>query len=89
MIAAFFADFEAYRPAIDQPIDVEALLSELFNIQEQIADTENLKVDTAKIFIDGVTEGNPFLHPLHYPICSPKKLSPTYFSTRQRILCYL
>ena len=55
MTAAFFADFDAYRPTIDQPIDVEALLSELFKIQEQVADTENLKVDTAKIFIDGVT----------------------------------
>ena len=67
MTAAFFADFEAYRPAIDQPIDVEALLSELFKIQEQVAETENLKVDTAKIFIDGVTEGNPFSTPPTLP----------------------
>ena len=67
MTAAFFADFEAYRPSIDQPINVDALLNELLKMQQRVADTDNLKVDTAKIFIDGVTEGNPFSTPPTLP----------------------
>ena len=67
MTAAFFADFEAYRD-IDQPINVDALLNELLKMQQRVADTDNLKVDSAKIFIDGVTEGNPFSTPPTLPM---------------------
>lgn len=67
MTAAFFADFEDYRPALDQPIDVEALVGEVITLREQLASTENIKVDTAKIFIDGVTEGNPYSTPPTLP----------------------
>ena len=67
MTAAFFADFEAYRPALDQPIDVDALIGELIKLRESVTNTNNLKVDTAKIFIDGVTEGNPFSTPPTLP----------------------
>tara|TARA_B110000503_G_scaffold33521_1_gene54477 strand:- start:1482 stop:3518 length:2037 start_codon:yes stop_codon:yes gene_type:complete len=67
MTAAFFADFEDYRPSLDQPIDVDRLISELKAIQERHKDVKNLKIDTAKIFVDGVAEGNPYASPPSLP----------------------
>ena len=68
MTAAFFADFEAYRPSIDQPINVDALLNELLKMQQRVADTDNLKVDSAKIFIDGLLRAIPSQHRPHCPM---------------------
>jgi len=67
MTVAFFAEFEDYRPSIDQPIDVDRLVSELKAIQERHKNVKNLKIDTAKIFVDGVMEGNPYASPPSLP----------------------
>ena len=67
MTVAFFADFEDYRPSPDKPISIERLISEFTAIQRRHKDVENLKIDTAKIFVDGVTEGNPHANPPALP----------------------
>lgn len=67
MTAAFFANFEAYRPALDKPIDVDALINKVIELRKKVANIKNFKVDTAKIFIDGVTEGNPYSTPPTLP----------------------
>lgn len=67
LTAAFYADFEDYRPAIDQPINIAALMADLTAIQQRHEGVLNLKIDTAKIFVDGVIEGDPYSFPPMLP----------------------
>ncbi len=67
MTVAFFADFEDYRPCPDKPINIERLINEFTAIQRRHKNVENLKIDTAKIFVDGVTEGDPYANPPTLP----------------------
>ena len=67
MTVAFFADFEDYRPSPDKPINIERLINEFTAIQRRHKNVENLKIDTAKIFVDGVTEGDPHANPPTLP----------------------
>jgi predicted amidohydrolase YtcJ len=67
MTAAFYADFDNYRPSADQPISVDALMADLTRIQKRHEDILNLKIDTAKIFVDGVIEGDPYSFPPMLP----------------------
>jgi predicted amidohydrolase YtcJ len=67
MSAAFYADFEAYRPYPDAAIDVDAVVADMQQLQAAHQGIANLKLDTAKIFIDGVTEGNPYAQPPTLP----------------------
>ena len=67
LTAAFYADFEDYRPAIDQPINIAALMADLIATQQRHEGVLNLKIDTAKIFVDGVIEGDPYSFPPMLP----------------------
>ncbi|MCS5594836.1 MAG: amidohydrolase family protein [Porticoccaceae bacterium] len=67
MTVAFFADFEDYRPSPDKPINIKRLINEFTAIQRRHKNVENLKIDTAKIFVDGVTEGDPHANPPTLP----------------------
>ena len=67
LTAAFYADFEDYRPAIDQPINIAALMADLTDTQQRHEGVLNLKIDTAKIFVDGVIEGDPYSFPPMLP----------------------
>ena len=67
LTAAFYADFEDYRPAIDQPINIAALMADLTATQQRHEGVLNLKIDTAKIFVDGVIEGDPYSFPPMLP----------------------
>jgi|TARA_B110000444_G_scaffold91756_1_gene86700 predicted amidohydrolase YtcJ len=67
MTAAFYADFDDYRPNADQPISVDALMADLTAIQQRHEGVLNLKIDTAKIFVDGVIEGDPYSFPPMLP----------------------
>ena len=67
MSVAFYADFEDYRPHPDAAIDVDAVVAELQQLQAAHQGIANFKLDTAKIFVDGVTEGNPYAQPPTLP----------------------
>lgn len=67
MTAAFFAEFEDYRPQPDQAIDVDKLVTDLQAVQKKYHHIENLKIDTAKVFVDGVIEGDPYSNPPTLP----------------------
>lgn len=67
LTAAFYPEFEDYRPALDESINIAALITDLRNIQVTHKDVTNLKIDTAKIFVDGVLEGDPYAFPPTLP----------------------
>ena len=67
MSAAFYADFEDYRPDPDAAIDIDAVVADIQQLQAAHQGIANFKLDTAKIFIDGVTEGNPYAQPQTLP----------------------
>ena len=67
MSAAFYADFEDYRPDPDAAIDIDAVVADIQQLQAAHQGIANFKLDTAKIFIDGVTEGNPYAQPPTLP----------------------
>ncbi|MFM1605064.1 MAG: amidohydrolase [Porticoccaceae bacterium] len=67
LTAAFYPEFEDYRPAIGKPIDIKALMDDLKSTQLRHQDIVNLKIDTAKIFVDGVIEGDPYASPPMLP----------------------
>lgn len=80
MSVAFYADFEDYRPQPDAAIDVDAVVADMQNLQTAHRGIANFKLDTAKIFIDGVTEGNPHSHPPTLPNAASLKnyLQPVF-----------
>ena len=67
MSAAFYTDFEDYRPDPDAAIDIDAVVADIQQLQAAHQGIANFKLDTAKIFIDGVTEGNPYAQPPTLP----------------------
>jgi predicted amidohydrolase YtcJ len=67
MSIAFYADFEHYRPNPDAAIDVDAVVADMLAVQATHQGIANFKVDTAKIFIDGVIEGDPYSMPPTLP----------------------
>ena len=67
MSAAFYAEFEDYRPDPDAAIDIDAVVADIQQLQAAHQGIANFKLDTAKIFIDGVTEGNPYAQPPTLP----------------------
>ena len=67
LTAAFYPEFENYRPSYDKPIDIPNLLADLLKTQARHSGVQNLKIDTAKIFVDGVIEGDPHAMPPMLP----------------------
>ena len=78
--AAFYTDVDDYRSAPDQAIDAEAIVADVLAAQKQYQDVPNLKVDSAKIFIDGVIEGDPLSDPPSLPNAAALEhyLQPTF-----------
>ena len=72
--AALFLDRRNFEAA--GGIDVAAMVKEATSRREAFADAPRMKVDTAKIFVDGVIEGNPLNDPPTLPnaaVLSPYK----------------
>ena len=67
LTVAFYPEFENYRPSHDKPIDIPHLLADLLKTQARHSGVKNLKIDTAKIFVDGVIEGDPHAMPPMLP----------------------
>jgi predicted amidohydrolase YtcJ len=67
MSAAFFTDFSDYRSSADKPAAIAALIATLSAARDRNSDVANLKVDTAKVFVDGVIEGDPLANPPTLP----------------------
>ena len=80
MSAAFYVDVDDYRSAADRTIDTEAIVADVLAAQKQYRDVPNLRVDTAKIFIDGVIEGDPLSDPPALPNAAVLEhyLQPTF-----------
>ena len=78
--AAFYTDVDDYRSAPGQAIDAEAIVADVLAAQKQYQDVPNLKVDSAKIFIDGVIEGDPLSDPPSLPNAAALEhyLQPTF-----------
>ncbi|MEP5766062.1 MAG: amidohydrolase family protein [Halieaceae bacterium] len=64
--ASLFQDVGDFTDA-DGAIDVPAMLAELEEIREAYRDIAGIRTETAKIFVDGVIEGNPLNDPPTLP----------------------
>ncbi|MGB5247940.1 MAG: amidohydrolase family protein [Woeseia sp.] len=63
---ALFPSFDDYRGADGVP-DIAAIISDFDEIREKYQSVALIKADTAKIFIDGVIEGDPLSTPPTLP----------------------
>lgn len=66
LAVALYPRFDEYRSA-DGRIDMEAVLKDLDYLRESYADNPLIRADGAKIFVDGVLEGNPLVDPPTLP----------------------
>lgn len=64
--AAVLQDPDAYTLASGE-VDVEAMVADLVALRTEYAKVGDVRVATAKIFVDGVMEGNPFNDPPTLP----------------------
>lgn len=67
LTAALYPDLADYRDRSTGRVRIPALLAELRRLRAQYADHPLIKADAAKIFIDGVLEGNPWNDPPTLP----------------------
>ncbi|MGB5346132.1 MAG: amidohydrolase family protein [Woeseia sp.] len=63
---ALFPDFDSYRNAEGVP-DIAAIISDFDKIRDRYRSSPLIKADTAKIFVDGVIEGDPLSTPPTLP----------------------
>jgi hypothetical protein len=66
MTAALFPALDPYRGK-DGRVDLDRLLADLRTVRDHYRNHPTIKSDAAKIFIDGVLEGNPFADPPALP----------------------
>ncbi|MBT3527915.1 MAG: amidohydrolase family protein, partial [Porticoccaceae bacterium] len=85
LTAAFYPEFEDYRAGLGKPINIAALITDLRDVQVAHKDVANLKIDTAKIFIDGVLEGDPYAFPPTLPNAASltNYLQPIFISGKE------
>ncbi len=66
LTAALYPHFSDY--AVDSGwFDIEAILADFKTARERFADHPLIKADAAKVFMDGVIEGNPLVAPASLP----------------------
>jgi hypothetical protein len=63
LTAALYPDLSGYRAADSGAVQIPLVLADLRRIRAQYADHPLIKATAAKIFIDGVLEGNPYNDP--------------------------
>lgn len=66
LTAALYPNFADYTAA-DGAIDINAILSDFKAVRDHYESNPLIKADAAKIFIDGVIEGNPLVVPATLP----------------------
>lgn len=66
LTAALYPHFNDFKNAEGQ-IDIERLITTFDEVRASVADNPLIKADAAKIFIDGVIEGNPLVNPPTLP----------------------
>ncbi|GAB3111600.1 amidohydrolase [Aestuariicella hydrocarbonica] len=66
LTTALFPHFAEYAND-DGEVDIDKLLNRFDTIRESFADNPLIKADSAKIFVDGVIEGNPLVSPPTLP----------------------
>ncbi len=67
LTATLYPDLNSYRAADSGAIRIPAVLAELRKVREQYTDHPLIKATAAKIFIDGVLEGDPHTDPPNLP----------------------
>ena len=81
---ALFTDFAKYSRPIQTPsawtqqnsiseVDIPAIVADFIAIRDRQKQTDIFKVNAAKIFVDGVIEGNPFASPPSLPNAAVNK----------------
>ncbi len=66
LTTALYPHFNDFKNA-DGVIDIDRLMSTFDEIRASVADNPLIKADAAKIFVDGVIEGNPLVNPPTLP----------------------
>ncbi|WP_439136035.1 amidohydrolase [Pseudomaricurvus sp.] len=66
LTTALYPHFNDYKKA-DGSIDIDRLMATFDELRARVADNPLIKADAAKIFIDGVIEGNPLVNPPTLP----------------------
>lgn len=66
LTAALYPHFSEYKKE-DGSIDIDRLITVFDGLRTRVADNPLIKADAAKIFIDGVIEGNPLVNPPTLP----------------------
>jgi len=67
LAATLYPDFSAYRDANSGAVRIPLVLAGLRKIRDQYKDHRLIKAGAAKIFIDGVLEGDPYANPPTLP----------------------
>lgn len=67
MTAAVLLDPDGYRDAVDGRVDVQRMVQELLRLREKYRGVPNMALNAAKIFVDGVLEGDPRADPPTLP----------------------
>lgn len=67
LTAALYPDFGQYRNRRTGRVDIDAVLDDLRRVREHFSAHPTIKATAAKIYIDGVIEGNPFANPPTLP----------------------
>jgi predicted amidohydrolase YtcJ len=67
LVAAVHLDPTEYREGADGPIKTDRMVAEVERLRDSVADVAQLRVAAAKIFVDGVIEGNPLADPPTLP----------------------
>lgn len=66
LTAALYPHFSDYAKGADD-FDIDAILTDFSKARDRFSDHPLIKADAAKVFIDGVIEGNPLVAPATLP----------------------
>ncbi len=67
LTAALYPDFDEYRDPRTRRVDIDAIIEELRRTRDHFRGHPTIKATVAKIYLDGVIEGNPLSDPPALP----------------------
>ena len=67
MHAAFYSDYDKFKDPESEKINVKKIITAIKDLQRKYNQIPNFKLNTGKIFVDGVLEGDPLANPPMLP----------------------
>ena len=67
MHAAFYSDYDKFKDPESEKINVKKIITAIKDLQRKYNQISNFKLNTGKIFVDGVLEGDPLANPPMLP----------------------